>query len=81
MYFVYVYFRGELSFLNCDYISMRVVNKQFVFYSVYVDLQYDEIYLTFTAESVSLCCICCHVAVFCLSVRLTWYPIWMRWLL
>ena len=33
---------------------MRVVNKQFqlhefVFHSVYVDLQYDEISLTFTA--------------------------------
>ena len=26
--------------------------------SVYVDLQYDEIYLTFTAGSVSLCCVC-----------------------
>ena len=41
---------------------MCVVNKQFevlefVFYSVYVDLQHDEIYLTFTAESVSLCCV------------------------
>ena len=36
---------------------MCVVNKQFellefVFDSVYVDLQYDEIYLTFTAVSV-----------------------------
>ena len=41
---------------------MCVVNKQFkllefVFYSVYVDLQYDEIHLTFTAGSVSLCCV------------------------
>ena len=34
---------------------------------VYVDLQYDEISLTFTAGSVSLCC------VFGLSVRLSWY--------
>ena len=24
----------------------------------YVDLHYDEIYLTFTAGSVSLCCVC-----------------------
>ena len=36
---------------------MCVVNKQlelleFVFESVYVDLQYDEIYFTFTAGSV-----------------------------
>ena len=48
---------------------MCVVNKQFellefVFDSVYVDLQYDEITLTFTAESVSLCCVC--VLVLCL---------------
>ena len=42
---------------------MCVVNKQFqllefVFDSVYVDLQYDEISLTFTAGNVSLCCVC-----------------------
>ena len=59
MYFGCVCFRGELGFLNCDDICMCVVNKQFellefVFDSVYVDLQYDEIYLTFTAGSVSL---------------------------
>ena len=46
-------FRGELGFLNFDDICMCVVNKQFellefVFVSVYVDLQYDEISLTFT---------------------------------
>ena len=29
---------------------------EFVFDSAYVDLQYDEISLTFTAGSVSLCC-------------------------
>ena len=73
---------GELGFLNCDGICMRVVNKQFellefVFDSVYVDLQYDEISLTFTAGSVCLCCVC----VFGLSVRLSWSPMWMRWLL
>ena len=62
------------------------MNKQFellefVFDSVYVDLQYDEIYLTFTAGSVSLCCVYGHVVVFGLFVRLSRYPIWMRWLL
>ena len=46
MYFGCVCFRGELGFLNCDDICMCVVNKQFellefVFDSVYVDLQYD----------------------------------------
>ena len=44
-----------------------IVNKQFellefVFDSIYVDLQYDEISLTFTA----------------VSVRLSSYPMWMR---
>ena len=63
-----------------------VVNKQFellefVIDSVYVDLQYDEISVTFTAGSVSLCCVCSHVVVFGMSVRLSWYLMWMRWLL
>ena len=52
---------------------MCVVNKQFehlkfVFVSIYVDLQYDEISLNFTAGYVSLCCVCGHVVVFGLSV-------------
>ena len=86
MYFGCFGFRGELGFLNCDDVCMCVVNKQFellefVFDSVYVDLQYDEISLTFTAGSVSLCCVCGHVVVFGLSVSLSWYPMWMRWLL
>ena len=60
MYFGCFDFRGELGFLNCDYVCMCVVNKQFellefVFESVYVDLQYDEISLTFTAGPVCLC--------------------------
>ena len=43
--------RGELAFLNCDDICMCVVNKQFelpgfVFDSVFVDLQYDDISIT-----------------------------------
>ena len=61
MYFGFVSFRGELGFLNCDDICMCIVNKQFellefVFDSVYVDLQYDAISLTSTARSVSLWC-------------------------
>ena len=86
MYFGCVCFRGELGFLNYDDICMCVVNKQFellefVFDSVYVDLRYDEISLTFSAGSVSLCCVCSHVIVFALSVRLSWYPMWMPWLM
>ena len=69
MYVGCVCFRGELGFLNCDNIGMCVVNKQFellefVFDSVYVDLQYDEISLTSTAGSESLWCVCSHVGVF-----------------
>ena len=79
-------FRGELGFLNCDDICICVMNKQFelvefVFYSVYVGLLYDEISLTFTAGSVCLCGVCCPVVGIGLSVRLSWYPIWLRWLL
>ena len=60
MYYGCVCFRGELGFLNCDNFCMCVVNKQFellefVFDAVYVDLQYDETNLTFTAGSASLC--------------------------
>ena len=59
-------------------ISACVVNKpfellEFVFESVYVDLQYDKISLTFTSGSVCLC------VVLGLSVRLSWYHmLWMR---
>ena len=86
MYFGCFGIRGVLSFLNCDDVGMCVVNKQFellefIFESVYVDLQYDEIYLIFTAVSASLGCVCGHVVVFGLSARLSWYPMWMRWLL
>ena len=50
IYFGCVCFMGELGFLNCDDICMCVVNKQFeliefVFDSIYVDIQYDKIYL------------------------------------
>ena len=60
MYFGCFGFRGELGFLNCDDGCMCVMNKQFelldfVFDSIYVDLQYDKISLTFTAGSVPLC--------------------------
>ena len=54
MYFGCFGFKDELGFLNCDDVCMCVVNKQFeLLESVYVDLQYDEISLTFTAGSVS----------------------------
>ena len=80
MYFGCFDFRGELGFLNCDDICMCVVNKhfvllEFVFESVYVDLHYDEISLTFTAGSVCLCGVCSPVVVLGLSVRLLPYVV------
>ena len=61
---------------------MCVVNKQFelqfVFNFVYVDLKSNEISLTFIIVSVCLYGVCSHVVVLSLSVRLSWYPIWMR---
>ena len=76
MYFGCFDFSGELGFLKCDDIGMCFVNKQFellefVFESVYVDLQYDEISLTFTAGSVCLCGVSSPVVVFGLFVRLS----------
>ena len=76
MYFGCFGFRGEFGFLNCDDVCMCVVNKQFellefVFESVYVELQHDEIYLTFTAGSVCLCGVSSPVVVLGLFVRLS----------
>ena len=74
----------DLDFLNSDDICMCVVNKNFelleiVFNSVHVDLQYDEVSLNYTAVYVSLWCVCSHVVVFGLYVRLSWYPMLMWW--
>ena len=68
-------FRGELGVLNCDDICMCVVNTQFellefVFDSVYVDLQYDEIFHTLLLGL----CACVVFVVISLSVSLSWYP-------
>ena len=76
MYFWCFGFRGELCFLNCDDVCMCIVNKQFELFefvseSVYVDLQYDEIYLTFTAGPVCLCGVSSPVVVLGLFVRLS----------
>ena len=66
-----------MSVMSPPPVCMCVVNKQFdflelVFESVYVDLQYDEISLTFTAGYVCLCGVCSPVIVLGLSVRLSW---------
>ena len=69
-------FRGERCFLNCDDVCMCVVNKQFkllefVSESVYVELQYDEISVTFTAGLMCLCGVSSPVVVLGLFVRLS----------
>ena len=88
MYFGCVCFRGELGFLNCDDICMRVVDKQlelleFVFDSVYVDMQYDAISLTYTDGSMSLLRVCmlrkCEYA--SVTAVLVWEmdEVWLWW--
>ena len=76
MYFGCFGFSGELGFRNCDDVCMYVEKKQFellecVSESVYVDLQYDEISLTFTAGSLCLCGVSSPVVVLGLFVRLS----------
>ena len=76
MYFGCFGFRGEFGFLNCDDVCKCVVNKQFELFefvseSVYVDLQYVEISLTFTAGSGCLCGVSSPVVVLSLFVRLS----------
>ena len=58
---------------------MCAVNKEselieFVFDSFYVDLQNDEIYLTFTAGSVCFRGACSNVVVFGLSIEIVLAP-------
>ena len=62
--------------MNCDDVCMCVVNRQFKLFefvseSVYVDLQYDEIFLTFTVGYVCLCGVSSPVVVLGLFVRLS----------
>ena len=76
MYFGCFGFRGELGYLNCDDVCMCVVNTQFellefVSESVYVGLQYVEIYLTFTDGHVCLCGVSSPVVFVGLFVRLS----------
>ena len=89
MSFWCVCFRGELGFLNCDDICLCIVNKQFellefVFVSVYVDLQYNLDFSHFYCwVGVLVLCLwsCGRLWSVCdvgLSVTLSWYPMWMR---
>ena len=71
--------RGEPGLLNRDDFCMCVVNKppellEFASESVHVDLQHDEISLTFTAGSVCLCGASSPAVVPGLPVRPSQYP-------
>ena len=71
--------------LNCDDICMYVVIKQFellkfVFDSVYVDLQYD-VNRILSLLLLGMCGLCSNVVVFGLSLGLSWYHMWMRWMM
>ena len=62
-YFGSIRFRGELGFLNCDDVCMRVFDEsfellEFVVYAVYVNLQNDEISLVITARFMNACGVC-----------------------
>ena len=84
IYFGCVCFRDEFGFLNCDDICMCVLNKQFELLEIaFIPfmLTCSIISLTFTAGSVTVCCVCSHMVIFGLSVRLSWYHMWMRRLL
>ena len=75
---MYVYCVESFAHIECysDCSRMCVVNKQFellefVSKSIYVDLQYDDISLTFTAGPVCLCGVSSPVVVLGLFVRLS----------
>ena len=83
MYFGCVCFSGELGFLICDDICMCVVNKQFEL----MEFVFDSVMLPccmMRFRSLFMLCLCpcvVSVVVFGLSERLSWYHMWMRWLL
>ena len=83
MYFGCVSYRGELGFLNCDYICMCVVNKQFELLDfVLIPFMLTCSMMRFISLLLlGLCACVVSVVVFGLSVRLSWYPMCMRWLL
>ena len=83
MYFWCVCFRGEVGFLNCDDICMRVVNKQFELLEFVLNLFLLTCSMMRLLLLLLLCLCPCvvSVVVFGLSVRLSWYPMWMQWLL
>ena len=69
--------RGELRFLNCDDVCMRVFDEsfellEFVVYAVYVNLQNDEISLVITARFMNACGVCSVCSPNCPSLVRIW---------
>ena len=60
-------FRGELGFQDCDDICMCVVNK----HCELIEFVLIPFMLTWSIMS-------SHVVALGLSVRLSWYPMWVR---
>ena len=65
----------------CVLLGKQFELLEFVFDSVYVDLQYDEIYFSFTAGNLCLCGVCspwsvCEVVVVPYVVGATWTRVW-----
>ena len=76
-YFGSIRFRGELGFLNCDDVCMRVFDEsfellEFVVYAVYVNLQNDEISLVITARFMNACGVCSVCSPNCPSLVRIW---------
>ena len=77
-----VFFRSELGFLNCDDICMRVMNKQFELHGfVYIPFMLTCSMMRFHSHYCWVYVLVLCLYSFGLSVRLSWYPMWMRWLL
>ena len=81
MYFGYVCFRGELGFLNCDDICICVVNKQFEIPEFFIPFMFTCSMMRFLSLLLLGLCLCVVSVVMWSSVRLSCYPMWMRWLL
>ena len=77
MYFECVCFRGELGFLNCDDICMCVMNKKFELLEFFIPFMLTCSMMIFLSFLLLGMCSCLMSVVMWLS----WYPMWMRWLL
>ena len=75
-----VFFRCELGFLNCADICMCVVNKQYVLIPFMLTCNMMRI-LSLLLLGLCPCIVSVGKWSSLVSVRLSWYHMWMRWLL